>query len=143
MAWISYWDFILYIVLPPWAGSCLGMGLSSFNPAFTLFVGRLTPLPHCPVISDMLSFDLCLLGLSWAYCIFFLLLSSSSPVLLLGLYSCYFGLPWPVSSLWGSLGPFYSFRHPWPVSILHSHGLLLSILGFLGLDYYIFYFWGL
>ena len=46
----------------------------------------------------------------------FLLLSSSSPVLSLGLYSRCFGLPWPISLLWGFLGPFYSFGHPRPVS---------------------------
>ena len=46
----------------------------------------------------------------------FLLLNSSSPVLSLGLYSCCFGLPWPISSLSSSLGPFYSFGHPRPIS---------------------------
>ena len=46
----------------------------------------------------------------------FLLLNSSSPVLSLGLYSCCFGLPWPISLLSSSLGPFYSFGHPWPIS---------------------------
>ena len=53
-----------------------------------------------------------LLGLLYA----FLLLDSSSPNLSLGLYSCYFGLHYSISSLSSSLGPFYSFRHPWPVS---------------------------
>ena len=53
-----------------------------------------------------------LLGLLYA----FLLLNSSSPLLSLGLYPCCFGLPWPISSLLGSLGPFYSFGHPSPVS---------------------------
>ena len=47
-----------------------------------------------------------LLGMLYA----FLLLNSSSPALSLGLFSCCFGLPWPISSLLGSLGPFYSFR---------------------------------
>ena len=46
----------------------------------------------------------------------FLLLNSSSPVLSLSLYSRCFGLPWPISLLWGFLGPFYSFGHPWPIS---------------------------
>ena len=44
----------------------------------------------------------------------FLLLGSSSPVLSLGLYC--FGLSWLISSIWGFLGPFYSFRHPQPIS---------------------------
>ena len=52
------------------------------------------------------------LGLLYA----FLLLNSSSPELLLGLYSCCFGLPWPISSPSSSLGPFYSFGHPRPIS---------------------------
>ena len=52
-----------------------------------------------------------LLGLLYT----FLLLSSNSPVLSLGLYSRCFGLPWPISLFWGFLGPFYSFRHPRPV----------------------------
>ena len=83
-----------------------------------------------------------LLGLLYA----FLLLNSSSPVLPLGLYLCYFGLPWPISSLSSSLGPFYFFEHlgPFhflghlrPIPILHSYGFLLSLLGFLGLSYHI------
>ena len=43
-----------------------------------------------------------LLGLLYT----FLLPSFSSPVLSLGLYSCCFGLPWPISSLLGSSVPF-------------------------------------
>ena len=85
------------------------------------------------------------LGLLYA----FLLVNSSSLVLSLGLYSCCFGLPWPISSLLSSLGPFYSLGilgpfhflgHPWPIPILHSYGLLLSLLGFPGLSYHILYF---
>ena len=55
-----------------------------------------------------------LLGLLYA----FLLPNSSSPVLSLSLYSCYFGLPWPISSLLGSFVPFYSFGHPRLISSL-------------------------
>ena len=63
-----------------------------------------------------------LLGLLYA----FLLLNSNSPVLSLGLYSCCFALHWPISSLSSSLGPFYSFGHPQPVSfprtsLVHSN----------------------
>ena len=63
-----------------------------------------------------------LLGLLYA----FLLLNSSSPALFIGLVLMLFwasltrfiafGLPWPISSLLGSLGPFYSFGHPSLVS---------------------------
>ena len=55
-----------------------------------------------------------LLGLLYA----FLLPNSRSPVLSLGLYSCCFRLPWPISLLLGSFVPFYSFRHPRPISSL-------------------------
>ena len=55
-----------------------------------------------------------LLGLLYA----FLLPNSSSSVLSLGLYSCCFRLPWPISSLLGSFVPFYSFGHPRSLSSL-------------------------
>ena len=70
-------------------------------------------LPYCSChVIIWLVFTGPLLGLLYA----FLLLNSSSPILSLGLYSCYFGLHYSISSLSSSLGPFYSFRHPWPVS---------------------------
>ena len=63
VAWMSHWVFILCILLPPWVGFCLGMGLSFFNPTLAVFVGRLTPQPFRLIASAMLSFYLCLLGL--------------------------------------------------------------------------------
>ena len=62
------------------------------------------------------------LGLLYA----FLLPNSNSPVLSLGLYSCCFGLPWPISSFLGSFVPFYSFGHPQPI---HHFRAPLSYLG--------------
>ena len=118
MAWMSHWVFILYILLLPWAGLCSSMGLSFFNPAHAFFVGRLILLPCCSVASAMLSFNLCLLGLLWACHILFPLLSSHCLVLLLGLFSYYLRLPWPILSLRASLacfiplgiiGPFHSY----------------------------------
>ena len=50
---------------------------------------------------------------------------------------------WAPLSHSGSFVPFYSFRHPRPISILYSHGPLLSLLGFSGPNYHILYFWGL
>ena len=51
----------------------------------------------------------------------------------LDLYSYYFGLSWPITLLVGSFGP---FLFPWASSayflILHSHGFLLTLLGFPG-----------
>ena len=65
----------------------------------------------------------------------FLLVSSSSLVLSLGLYSRCFRLSWPISLLWGFLGPFYGFyrlcHQPHLLSFffwVHSvHFCLLSI----------------
>jgi len=152
MAWMSHWIFILYIFLPPWAGSCLGMSLSFFNPILTLFVGRLTPLPCHFVVSTMLSFDLCLLGLFWACRTLSFCLVLVAQYYHWACTHAVFGLPSPISSLWGFLGPFillgilgpfHFLGHPWPILILHSHGLLLSLLGFLGPNYHILYFRGL
>ena len=73
-----------------------------------------------------------LLGLLYA----FLLLNSSSPVLSLGLYSCYFGLPWPISFPWAApahSNPSFpwafakSFGLPWPKL---PHPLLSGLIGF-------------
>ena len=77
-----------------------------------------------------------LLGLLYA----FLSLNYSDPILSLGLHSCYFEPSWPIPLLTGFLGPFLS---SWassahflfldilgPFLILHSHGLLLTFLGF-------------
>ena len=53
------------------------------------------------------------------------------PVWPLSLYSCYFRLSWSITLLVGSFDPFLS---PWATSthflILHSHGLLPTLLGF-------------
>ena len=103
---MSQWAFVLYILLPPRARSCLGMGLSFFNPTFTLFVGRLTFLPYHLVVSAMLLFDLCLLGLLWACCT---LSFCSVPVGQYYRWAC-------THAVLGFLGPFYSFGHPRPVS---------------------------
>ena len=66
------------------------------------------------------------LGLSYT----FPLLNSHCPVLLLGSFSYYFGLLWPISSIWGFLGPLHFFGHPWPIPLLHSYGLPLNLSGF-------------
>ena len=130
----------------------LGMGLSFFNPALVFFVGRLTPLPYRPVVSAMLSFKLCLLGLFQAYCTHSFCLVPvaqyyywSCTDTILGFLSPFH--PFVVSLAYfiplGILGPFHFLEHPQPIPIPHSHGLLLSLLGFSGLNYHILYFWGL
>ena len=86
--------------------------------------------PHCfchVIIWLVLTWPL--LGLLYT----FLVLNSRRPVLPLGLFSC-------CSSF---LGPFYSFGHPQPILILHSHGFLLSLLGFPSPNYHILFFWDL
>ena len=146
---MNHWVFILCVLLPPWAGFCLGICLSFFNPTLALFVGRLTPLPCRPIASAMLSFDLCLLSLFWARRT---LSFYSVPINHYYRWAC-------SHALWGFLGPFHSFEasmahfipldilcplhslgHPRPIPILHSHGFLLSLLGFPDSNYHIIYF---
>ena len=120
------------------------MGLSFFNPFLTLFAGRLTPQSCHPVVPTMLFFDLVLAGPLLGLLYAFLLLNSSSPALSLGLFSCCFGLPWPISLLLGSLGPFYSFgaspahsNPPFPWVFAKSFGLLRPKLPYLLLSGFI------
>ena len=113
---MSHWAFILYILLPPQAGFCLGMGLSFFNPTLTLFVVQLTLLLCHLIVFAMLLFDLCLLGLIWAC---FTLSFCSVIVAQYYRWAC-------THAVLGFLGPFYSFGHPWHVlfpraSLAHSN----------------------
>ena len=136
---MSQWAFVLYILLPPRARSCLGMGLSFFNPTLTLFMVRLTLLLCHLVVFVMLLFDLCLLGLIWACCTL-----SFCSVIVAQYYR------WACThAVLGFLGPFYSFGHPRPILfprtslahfILHPHRLLLSLSGFFSPKYHILYF---
>ena len=45
-------------------------------------------------------------------------------------HSIAYGLPRPISSSLGILGPLSFLGHPWLIPTLHSHGLLLTLLGF-------------
>ena len=102
------------------------MGLSFFNLslAFSYFqlMGQLTLLPRHLIASAMLSLNLCLLGLLGAcHILFFYSVHVAQ-------YFC-----WVNShTILGFLGLFYSFGHPWPIPILHSHGFLLNLSGFPG-----------
>ena len=100
---------------------------SSFNSASIFlhfwFVGRPMFLPRHSIAPAMLPLDLCLLGLFWACHVLF---SYSIHIV-----QC-FCLVNPHTIL-GFLDPLYSFGHLWPILFLHSHGLLLRFLGFLGL----------
>ena len=96
MAWTGFWSFILYGLLPSWASPCLIVGFSLLNPLFAPSVGLLVFLPCHPIIPVVVLFDLCLLGLLYAFLLgllyAFLSLNYDDPVLSLGLYLCYFGL---------------------------------------------------
>ena len=128
------------------------MGFSFSNSFFTPFVSLLAFLSFHSVIPTVLLFDSCLLGLFWAYCMFSLYLipmawyyhwASIHAVLgLLGPFHRFWGFLSPFISL-GILGPFHFLGNPRPIPVLHSHGLLLSLLGFPNLNYHILYFWGL
>ena len=128
------------------------MGFSFSNSFFTPFVSLLAFLSFHSVIPTVLLFDSCLLGLFWAYCMFSLYLipmawyyhwaSIHAVLCLLGPFHRFWGFLSPFISL-GILGPFHFLGNPRPIPILHSHGLLLSLLGFPNLNYHILYFWGL
>jgi len=120
---------------------CLIVGISPFSPLFAPFVNLLTFLSCHSVIPAVMLFDPCLLGLFWACdMLFFHLITVTqhchwvcihatwvSPT-----YSIAYRLPRPISSSLSILGPFYFLEHPRPILILHSYGLLLTLLGFLG-----------
>ena len=59
-------------------------------------------------------------------------LDYSDPALLLGLHSCYLGFLDPFHCVRASSAHFFLLGHPWPTPILHSHELLLILLGFPG-----------
>ena len=129
MEWMSLWAFILYVLLLFWAGSCLIVGLSFFNPFLTLFAGRLTPQSCHPVVPTMLLFDLVLAGPLLGLLYAFLLLNSSSPALFTRLVLVLFWASLAHFILLGILGPFHFLRRPRPISILYSHRFLLSPFG--------------
>ena len=149
---MSLWAFILYVLFLSWARFCLVIGLSFFNPSLNLFVDRLTLLPCHPVVPAMLLFDLCLLGLFWVCCMFSF---SSIPIAQYYHWACTlavlgflgpfhrFRTPLAHFILLGILGPFHFLGHPRPIPIIHSYGLLLSLLSFPSLNYHILYFRGL
>ena len=122
---------------------CLIVGFSFSSPFFALFEGLLALLPYHSIIPAVLLFDSCLLGFFWASCMLSLCLISVAQYYhwasihtflgFLGLFHCF----------QASLAHFILFRHPRPISILYSHGHLLSLLGSPGPNFHILYFWGL
>ena len=47
-------------------------------------------------------------------------------------HSLTYELPWPISSSLSILSPLSFLGHPWAIPTLHSHRLLLTLLGFFG-----------
>ena len=98
---------------------CLVVGLSFFNSFLTLFAGRLTLLSCHLVVLAMLLFDLRFLGLFWTcYMIFF----CSIPVAQYYHWACTY-------AVLSFLGPFHSFRFPWPISFFWASSTCFISLG--------------
>ena len=96
-------------------------------------------MPCYFVIPAVVLFDSCLLGLFWAYCMLFFHLITMTQHCHQGYihatwvsltHFIAYGLPWPISSLLGILGPLSFIGHPWPILTMHSHRFLLTLLGF-------------
>ena len=82
------------------------------------------------------------MGLFWAYyMLFFYLITVTQHCHWVCIHATWvslthsitYGLPWPISSSLGILGPLSFLGHPWSIPTLHSHRLLLILLGFPGL----------
>ena len=151
MAWMSLWVFIPYVLLLSWAGPYLIVGFFFSNPSITLFTMELTLLPRHSIIFVMLLFNLYLPGFFWACCML-----SFCSILVVQHYRrasshavlCFFGPFHCLRAslvhfiLLGILNPFHLLGHHWAIPILHSHGFLLSLLGFLSPNCHILYFRG-
>ena len=138
MAWIALWSSILYGLLPLRAGPYLIVGFSLFSPLFAPSIKLLTFLPCHSVIPAVVLFDPCLLGLFWACCmLFFHLITVTQHCYWVCIHATWvssthsiaYRLPQPISSSLSILSSFSFFGHPWPIPIIHSHGLLLTLLG--------------
>ena len=125
------------------------MSFAFFNPFLTLFASHLILLPCHPVIPTMLLFNLYLLGLFWAcYMLFICSIPVAQHYHWVNIHAV-FGFLGPFHRfrasfahfiLLGILSPFHLLGHLQLISILHSHGFLLSLLGFPGPNYHILYF---
>ena len=131
MVWATYWFLILYGPLPLRAGLCLIVSFSSFSLPFCSFLQFCYHfLSFHSAIPAVILFDPNLLGLfgpaAYSFC--------NDSIWSFGL--CF-------KLLVGSLSHLFPPRHPWPICFpwaslalfltLRSHGLLLTLLGFLDL----------
>ena len=135
-----FWSSILYGLLPPRAGPFLIVGFLPFSPLFAPFVGLPVFLPCHFVIPVAALFDPCLLGLFRPYCILFSQLVTMTQYGHWVYTHATLGFLDPLHYLWAPLAHFFLLRHPWPICfpwafsvhflILHSHELLITLLGF-------------
>ena len=111
------------------------MSFPLLSPFFAPSVILLSFLPNHFAILAMVLFDLCLLGFFWACCLFLMTQYGH------WIYTyATLGFLDSLHCLWALLSHFFLLRHPWPIFfpwaslahflILHSHGLLLTLLGF-------------
>ena len=118
------------------------MGFSLFNPFFAHSVDLLAFWSCHFVIPVVVLIGLCLLGLFLGLLYAFPFTYLQWPSINIGLafmplgafltHSIGHRLPWVISFSLGILDPFPFLEHPLPILILHSYGLLLSLLGFPG-----------
>ena len=131
----SFISLLLSRARPYWI-----MSFPLFSPFFTPSVVLLPFLPYHSTIPAVVLFDPWLLGLFGPTACS----SLNDSIWLLDLYSCYFGLSQPITLLVRAfLSHFSLLEHPWPICFpwasslahfltLHSHELLLILLGFPG-----------
>ena len=112
------------------------MGFPLLSPFFTPSVILLSFLLYHSAILAMVLLDSCSLGLLWACCMFFSQLVSMTQYDHWIYTHTTLGILDPLHCLWAPFANFFLHRYPWPFSahflILHSHGLLLTLLCFPG-----------
>ena len=115
------------------------MGFYPFSQFFAPSVVLLSFLPYHFAIPTMELLDPCLLGLFRAYCILFSQLVTMTQNGHWVYTHATLGFLDPLH-LWAPLAHFFLLGHPWPICfpwvfsthflILHSHELLITLLGF-------------
>ena len=139
MAWTGFWAFILCGLLPSRAGPYLIVGFSLFGSLLCSFhkLASIPAMPLCysccsviwPVLAGPL-LDLLYAFLSLDYsdqhCHWVCIHATWASLT----HSIAYRLPQSISSSLSILGPFSFIGHSRPIPILHSHGFLLTLLGF-------------
>ena len=143
MVWNVFWFFTLYWLAPFRGWALLDCGFFPlFSPFFAHFVILLSSLPYHSAILAVMLFNSCLLGLFLACCVFFTQLVKITQHDHWIYIHATLGFLDPLHFLWAPLAHIFLLGHPWPICfpwassahflILHSYGLLLTLLGFFG-----------